>query len=59
MPQAKLTKAYDYRARTGKMTAYPAGYEGDMPQAHFDAAVAAGVVDGQKPKPKDDGKDTK
>jgi len=47
MPQAKFSKKFDYLAkRGGGMTSYPSGFEGDIPQAHFDAAAAAGALDG-------------
>jgi hypothetical protein len=49
MPQAKFSKVFDYRAKSGSITAYPAGYEGDIPQAHFDAAATAGALEGEAP----------
>jgi hypothetical protein len=48
MKQAKLTRAFDYRKRAGKMYSYPAGFDGEMPDEHYDAAVAQGVVEGAK-----------
>jgi hypothetical protein len=57
MAKAKLSKLFDYRKGNGGMTSYPKGYEGEMPQAHFDAAVAAGAVEGQAAAKADTGKD--
>ena len=50
MPQGKFTKPFDYRARknAGPITSYLAKEYDDIPQAHFDAAVAAGAIDGAK-----------
>lgn len=48
MPKAKFTKAFPYRKGMGKMTEYPAGYEGDIPQAHYDAAAEAGAIEDAK-----------
>lgn len=45
MPIATFTNAYDY-AVPGRPTivAYPAGYSGNIPQAHIDAATVAGAI---------------
>lgn len=48
MPNGKLNKQFDYYKPGSKMMSYPKGFDGDMPQAHYDAAVAAGAVDGAK-----------
>lgn len=44
MPTAKFKRAFDYRKGLGKMTSYEAGYEGDVPDAHYEAAVKAGAI---------------
>lgn len=49
MPKAKFSRQYDYRKGMGKMTSYPSGYEGDVPQSHYDAAVEAGAIEGATP----------
>jgi hypothetical protein len=52
MPKAKFTKQFDYQKKLGDpMTSYPKGFEGDLPDSHYDAAVEAGAVEGDKPKP--------
>lgn len=47
MPFGKFTKHFDYRApkKASNMTSYPSGYEGDIPQAHYDAALEQGALD--------------
>jgi hypothetical protein len=54
MPQAKFSKLFDYYKPGQRMTSYPKGYEGDVPQAHYDAAVEAGAIDGAAPAKADD-----
>lgn len=44
MPQVKFRRAFDYRKGLGKMTSYEAGYEGNIPDAHYEAAVQAGAI---------------
>lgn len=45
--RAKLSKKFDYIHASRAHSSYPAGYDGPMPQAHFDAAKAAGAVGGE------------
>jgi hypothetical protein len=54
MPQAKLSKQFTYYKPGTKMVDYPKGYEGDMPQAHYDNAVQSGAVEGTKAAPEFD-----
>lgn len=51
MPNAKFAKRFDYIGkREGPMTSYEAGYEGDIPASHLDAATEAGVLETSAPK---------
>jgi hypothetical protein len=52
----KLSKAFDYRKGNGKMTSYPAGYDGPMQKEHAEAAAKAGAISG---KPTETVKDLK
>lgn len=45
MPFAKVTSKFDYVMKSRSMVSYPAGFEGDMPQAHYDRALALGKLD--------------
>lgn len=58
MPKAKFSRKFDYRKGLGKMTSYPSGYEGDVPQTHYDAALAAGAIDGKAASDTGTGGDT-
>lgn len=52
-----LSKAFDYSHKRGRrgMTSYPAGYDGPMPEAHADLAIAKGY--GELSTSKADAKD--
>ncbi|NBJ13334.1 hypothetical protein [Microvirga arsenatis] len=45
--KAKFAKDYDYRVSFGKEVAYKKGFEGLIPEAHYEAAKAAGVLEGE------------
>lgn len=49
MPQAKFTKDFDYHTKPGSaasaIVAYKKGMSLSIPQAHLDAATAAGVLE--------------
>lgn len=43
---AKFTTKFDYMPkRRGKMISYEQGFEGDIPESHYDAAVSAGAIE--------------
>ncbi|WP_193753387.1 hypothetical protein [Aureimonas ureilytica] len=46
MPKATFAKDFDYRV-PGKpsIVAYPAGWSGNVPKSHYDAAVEAGALE--------------
>ena len=56
MAKATFTCDFDYRVPGKPVTvAYKAGWSGTLPQAHINAAIAAGAVPAPKGKRDDDG----
>lgn len=43
--RVKFTKDFDYRVSHSVEKAYKKGYEGLVPEAHYEAAKAAGAVE--------------
>ena len=53
MAEAEFKRNFDYRVpNRNSIVAYVAGWSGSLPQAHLDAAIAAGAVE----EIEDDGK---
>ncbi|UHD44915.1 hypothetical protein LUX29_18095 [Aureimonas altamirensis] len=44
MPSAHFIRDFDYRTPRKAVVAYKAGYEGNIPKSHHEAAEAAGVL---------------
>ena len=44
MPRATFTKDFDYRTSRNAIVAYKAGWTGNVPKAHLEAAETAGVL---------------
>lgn len=54
--KVKFAKDYTYPVSFGKEVAYKKGYEGLIPEAHYEAAKEAGVLDQTAPAAKSETK---
>jgi len=54
MPRATFVKDFDYRTSRNAIVAYKAGWAGNVPKAHIEAAEAAGALE-KEPKPASNG----
>ena len=48
MPKVTFAKDFDYRTPRKAIVAYKAGWSGSIPQSHYAAAEAAGVLEAEK-----------